>query len=547
MSENDMKGSLSRRSFVGSTTAGIAGLASLRGQLIFGEEHEGGIDFSLRSGHFFRRASLELRSVDASPILFTLDGSDPDFNSRTYRQPLFLDRTTLVKARMKYRDGSLGPICGRHYIKVSEELQTFSSNLPIVVIDSYGIDVDEEVYDRPYRMIALSVLGMSSDGRASFSRKSGHPYHAAMHVRGNSSAGYPKKQYRIKTLHHNGSKEAASLLGLPADADWVLHAPFSDKTLMRNAFMYECSRAIGRYASRCRFVEVFYSTNGSEVTTADYRGVYVLMEKLKASPDRINVTPMSPSDNDPQSISGGYILRKDWYDYTDPNVFFESEVYEDALSYFYPKSRKISDPQKDWIQNYIGAFERTIVSSPPNRQYEDYIDVMSFIDHHLLVEMARNVDGFVLSTYLSKDRLGKIQMGPIWDYNGSLGNADYFEAWDPVGWHHENPEFPADNVNAYHWYERLMECPHFRGVYRARWDLLRRNELSNHSLMGRIDRMASVLREASERNFERWNILGEYIWPNDPDCGSRHTYEEEVEYLKDWLRERLAWMDQELA
>ena len=40
-----------------------------------------------------------------------------------------------------------------------------------------------------------------------------------------------------------------------------------------------------------------------------------------------------------------------------------------------------------------------------------------------MVEITRNVDGYVLSTYFYKDRGGKITMVPVWDYNGSLGNA----------------------------------------------------------------------------------------------------------------------------
>lgn len=45
------------------------------------------------------------------------------------------------------------------------------------------------------------------------------------------------------------------------------------------------------------------------------------------------------------------------------------------------------------------------------------------------------------------------------------------------------------------------------------------------------------------RNFERWDILGEYVWPNAGGCEERDTYAKEVEYLAWWLERRLDWMD----
>jgi hypothetical protein len=135
-------------------------------------------------------------------------------------------------------------------------------------------------------------------------------------------------------------------------------------------------------------------------------------------------------------------------------------------------------------------------------------------------------------------------MGPIWDYNGSLGNADYFQSWDPEGWHYENPEFPADNPTAYGWYERLFEDPDFVARYASRWAELRANELSTASLMADIDANATVLAEPAKRNFERWDILGEYVWPNDGGAEERKSYAEEVDYLKSWVTARVLWMDQ---
>ena len=52
-----------------------------------------------------------------------------------------------------------------------------------------------------------------------------------------------------------------------------------------------------------------------------------------------------------------------------------------------------------------------------------YIDDETFIDFFILNELSNNVDGYRLSTYLTKNRDEKLKIGPIWDFNLSFGNA----------------------------------------------------------------------------------------------------------------------------
>jgi hypothetical protein len=160
-----------------------------------------------------------------------------------------------------------------------------------------------------------------------------------------------------------------------------------------------------------------------------------------------------------------------------------------------------------------------------------------------MAELSRDVDAYVLSTFMHKKRGGLLTMGPIWDYNGALGNADYFESWEPEGWHYENPEFPADNPNGFHWYERLLEDPDFQARLSERWTEHRLGPWSDDALLAEIDTTAALLSDAQQRKFERWPVLGEAIWPNDDGAEERHTYEAEIAYLKEWLLARTAWLD----
>jgi hypothetical protein len=505
-------------------------------------------------------------NVDQGTIFFTTDGSEPsevDDEDELYTGSLEIAQTTRLRARVFDADGEPGPVGSAVYIEIDPDLTTFSSNLPLVIVDSFGLDIDEQ-WDpeepRPFRPVSAVLIDTDDiSGRASILGVPDYAGPGGMHVRGSSTAEYDKKQYRLETWDEHDEDLDAALLGLPDESDWILHAPYSDKTLMRNFSMYTWSNAIGRYAARTVFVELFYSADGAAVTMDDYRGVYVLMEKIKRDKHRVDIAKMGPQDNAEPAVSGGYLLRKDWWDWQteeqgyDPG--FETEIYGDEIQYIHPQPENITGPQSDWIKDHFDQLEEVLAGdgfTDPETGYAAFIDRGSFIDHMLLVEMARNVDGYVLSTYLFKDRGGKVNMGPIWDYNGALGNADYFCAWEPAGWHYlfdgadcgqGGESFPADNENAFKWYERLLEDPAFITARTERWADLRQGPLATDKLLDDIDANAALLAEAAERNFERWEILGEYVWPNDEGCEDRHSFEEEITYLKDWLTARLEWLD----
>ena len=262
-------------------------------------------------------------------------------------------------------------------------------------------------------------------------------------------------------------------------------------------------------------------------------GVYVLMEKIKRDENRIDVSRLDPTHDSEPEITGGYIFKKDW------ERDFETDVYGDDLAYVYPAREDITQVQKDWLQNYLSLFEQTLSSrafTDPAKGYAKFIDIGSWIDHHILVEIARNVDGYVLSTYLFKDRGGKLNMGPIWDYNGSLGGADYFCTYRTDGWHYEFDErqcggggesFPADNQQGYHWYKRIFADPVFLKQYADRWFELRSGVFSTANMLADIDGNVQLLTDhgntdsPAKRNFRRWPVLNQHVWPNYKD--SDHT------------------------
>jgi hypothetical protein len=179
----------------------------------------------------------------------------------------------------------------------------------------------------------------------------------------------------------------------------------------------------------------------------------------------------------------------------------------------------------------------------PENGYSRYIDADSFIDYFLLQELFKNVDAYHLSTFLYKANDEKLHMGPLWDLDLTSGNASYGGVWHTEGW----MLFPSETRFAGgrpFWWDRLFEDPRFRARLLERWSELRRGAISASAIGATIDETAQRLDAAQRRNFERWPIMGNYVWPN-PRPYSK-SYEEEVSRLKQWFAKRIEWMDANL-
>ena len=338
-----------------------------------------------------------------------------------------------------------------------------------------------------------------------------------------------------------------ALLGLPAENDWVLYAPYSDKSLMRNVLAYYLANRMGRYASRTRFCEV--------VLDGDYQGVYVLMERVKWDDARVDVARLRPEETSGDDLTGGYILKIDktngaevdgWTSPTPPPARPDARIF---YQYHYPRPSEIVPEQEAYIRAFITGFEARMQQpdfADPETGYPALLDVGSFVDYLLLNEISRNVDGYRLSAFMHKQKDsdgGKLVMGPAWDFNLGFGNANYYDGSVIDGFQIDFAE-ERDGFHVPFWWGRLLEDPAFAEAVTDRWRQLRTGAFHTDTLHAFIGRTAATLREAQERNFVRWPILGTYVWPNDY-VGS--SYVAEVAYLRRWIADRAAWLDDHLA
>ena len=386
-----------------------------------------------------------------------------------------------------------------------------------------SIEVEGRIPNEPKVTATMSI---QADDRLQWSGPVG------IELRGATSrTKYPKKQYAVETREADGSNANVSLLGLPEENDWILHAPYGDKTLVRNVLMYDLARELGHYAPRTRFVEL--TLNG------DYRGLYILMEKIKRDDGRVALDEI-----DDDHLAGGYIVKIDKRSGGERGGWLSPIRAEGwggsgrPLYQFHdPKPSDVSPEMAKRIETDVTAMEYALVDGDLSP-----IDTASFVDYFLLTELARNVDGFRLSAYFTRADDGLFHAGPLWDYNVSLGNADYYDGESPEGWQvflrksNDSFQIPA-------WWPLLAQNDTFRAHAVARWQELRSGILATRALHDRIDGYIAEIEDASLRNFERWPILGQRVWPNS---FVGETYADEVAYLKDWLRQRAAWIDGEL-
>lgn len=374
-------------------------------------------------------------------------------------------------------------------------------------------------------------------------------------IRGSSSQLFPKKAFGFETRDEANEDLDVSLLGYPEEEDWILYAPYSDKSLMRNMLIYDLSREIGRYASRTRFVDV--SINN------DYNGAYVFMEKLKRDSNRIDINKLKEDEISGEDLTGGYIIKIDKADgvsetfYDAINSFPSNYAPNNAGSgqeinflYDYPDMDDIVPEQKEYISNYFAEFEDALASDDFTDDllgYRNYIDVSSFIDFFLLNELSNNVDGYRLSTWLVKDKNEKLQMGPIWDFNLAFGNANYCGGANSDVWAYKfNDRCPGDFWLIPFWWERLLHDPIFVTELQMRWNELRGSAFSESNIHAKIDAYDLQLSEAGsiDANFAKWPVLGNYVWPNN---FIGNTHDEEVSFLKDWVSDRLIWLDSAIS
>jgi spore coat protein CotH len=406
-----------------------------------------------------------------------------------------------------------------------------SSNLPIIIINT-GTNQNStnksKILDEPKILANMLIINRPDGSRNNLSDSLNNSYlnyngKIGIEIRGSSSQYLPKKSYGLTTLmSDNVSNNNVSILGMPSENDWILFSLAFDSSLIRDYFSYDLYRSIGYYSPRGVYCELYLNDK--------YQGLYIFMEKIKISQDRVNLTKLTANDNSSPNITGGYIIKADKIN-SDPIAWVMNGV---IFLHDNPSPLLITNEQKNYIYYVFDALSKSTASfnESISNGYPSIIDIPSFVDYMLINELASNVDAYQYSTYFHKERDGKLRAGPIWDLNLTFGNDlflwNYNRSFYNV-WQFDN----GDNVGARFWKE-LFENPTFKCHLEKRWlELTKDNQPLNIKVLNtKIDSIVLKITEAREREKIRW--------------GNNIDQTLEISKIKQWISNRVAWMTSKL-
>ena len=456
-------------------------------------------------------------------------------------------------------------------------------DLPIIFVDTKQKCLDKNVTEKI--PATMRVLDGKTNNVADSAK--GTLYDIGIKVRGQSSAMFPKPGYSVEVRDDKGEGMDVSLFGLPPADDWVFHGPYVDKSMLRNALAYWLFRQAGRYAPRTKHFDLYI--NGV------YRGVYVMVEKIKRGKYRVNVSKLKETDIAGDSLTGGYIWA---FDKVGTNtggggsnnqggIQAEGFNTSDGLNVIlhYPKKANIQKEQEEYLKKYLNDLEALFKNGKNGDGFDKYVDLGSAVDYVLHQEITNNGDSYWCSFFLHKPKdktkngvftEGKVTLGPPWDFNlamsnggmmgfGGSGNSWQIESSSKSGnggmW-----GMGGGSLIAPKWLTGMWKRSDYQSELKKRWAELRSGVWHTKVMDAYLDSMKTYLTKAAERNFKRWPNLGKNSGQNDPDpepmkyCNSSSggmgmgmggnnadTWEGEVEHLRKKMKERMQWMDQQLG
>lgn len=371
---------------------------------------------------------------------------------------------------------------------------------------------------------------------------------AGIRLRGNSTASYPKKPYRIKF------EEKQNLLGMNEGAEcksWVLLADYLDDTKLRNSSAFTlASVMLEEYSSDFRYVSL--EIDGT------YMGVYLLCEQNQINKHRIDI---EEAGADTEDLLSGYLLEIDAsyddspkfeIDYADLNIFrFTGEPYTRACNdvglkklFVAVKNDGLSDAQFAFIEKvtkniftilYAATYQNVMyvfdehynLKEAPDLSAEEVIsrviDVDSMVRMYLFCELICNSDEYKKSFFLWIDFSdeGKLTFGCPWDFDGATVE------WSTYNYHPTNNYFAARRNL---WFVMAMNHEWFRDRAKQYWQEIYERTNGFESVL----RTATLISRRYKADFEK----DLQLWGRRANDGLNHSG-----LTRQWVKDRIAWMN----
>ena len=353
--------------------------------------------------------------------------------------------------------------------------------------------------------------------------------------RGNASWDFPKKPWRIK---FNDGKSHHMLKGSPLESPakakkWTLINNYGDKTLMRNILAFEISRRLNMpYTVYCQPVDV--------IMNGEYKGCYQLCDQISIDPKRVPIVEMTPEDTKDPMVTGGYLIEIDAYASRESSWFNSSRGIPVTIKS--PDADEIVTQQSNYIKNYFNLLETDLWKTnytDPVEGYRRRLDLESFLQHFIVGEFSGNMDTY-WSTYMYKNREeDKFTVAPCWDFDLAFDNDKrIYPVNGRSDWAYTGGS-AAGNMKSF--VSRILSDKGAKQRLVEIWsDMRDRGLFTPESFVAYVDSTAQVLDASQKLNFIRWPILDSPVHQNVSALGS---YEAEVDVLRNYFRERIAWID----
>ncbi len=451
-------------------------------------------------------------------------------------------------------------------------------DLPLIVVNTKGKELSKGADKIPGEM---RIVDNGSNTLSDSSKA--EKIDVGIKIRGQTSADFPKKGYSVELHDPSGQDTSLKVLGMPKNADWVFHGPYVDKTLIRNALAHWLYQRTGRYSSRFKFFELYL--NGQ------YKGVYVLLEKIKRAKARVHIAKLKDEDISGDELTGGYVLSIDKVENNSTSGLdkegFKSKDGSPVVMRS-PKKENTTKEQQDYIKNFFNKIESTCDNGDVNSNgCSDILDIDAAVDYIMHEDVTNNTDAYICSFYMFKDKDskgGKLQLGAPWDFNLGFGAYQRVGGEKAEGWRiPQSAKGGSGDWFVAKWVQNLWNNDGFQKKYKERWKELRSGVWHTKNIDHFIDSLKTVLKKAADRNFERWPNLGQASGtcdadPMDSNGGNNGgnngnpwgggmwgggmggfcmgmkmnyynepTWDAEIEHLRKYVKQRFSWIDQQVG
>lgn len=346
--------------------------------------------------------------------------------------------------------------------------------------------------------------------------------------RGHSSWELAKKPYKIKF------EEKMPLFGLTAAKEWVLQANYIDRSLMRN----QLAMSMGSLLNNMVFIPHSYMVD--VFVNGEYQGVYSLTEQIEMKEGRI------PGEKDSTEVDCDYLVE---FGGEKEETSFGSNVFSSTLCKYVeiktPDTDVLSAEQYQYIKDYFQQVDDAIMAQSG---YEEYIDIPSLIDWFILHEFSYNTDCTLRrSNFFLKQKSGKLYVAAPWDFDYAFGNmsldSNNYQEWISLG------NSKTDSYDEYiktNWMDYLLKDENFQKQLKARWEEV--GEALYQKALDTIDANEKQIGLSADENFTKWNkCLGVKLQYESKKTLALDTYQEQLDYLREFIKNRYAWMDKTIG